>query len=340
MTTDFEKLKQTITSTSVSNEQAKKLQQLIDKLPSILSKLDNPEYDEIFGYRINIASEEYVNVSIRNEILLKFLAADKYDLELATKRIIDTLNWRNEFQPLSAAFEEKFDPELTKLGVITDFGKDGKDNLKVLTWNLYGNIKSPKELFEKYGENGTKVDINNVSKLPGSLFLRWRIGLMERSLALIDFSDSHNNKIGQIHDYKNVSMFKMDPGMKQATSQIIEIFGQNYPELLSIKFFINVPAIMSWVFTFFKKLKIISPETLNKFEVLSGGDLSNWFKRSRLPKEYGGEIGSKSGSNGQTDETIFDIEVSNSEYKIGEYGQVILKRLGDKEIAEINNDVD
>ena len=43
--------------------------------------------------------------------------ADDYNLELLEKRLIDSLNWRNEFQPLSAAFEETFDKELNELGV-------------------------------------------------------------------------------------------------------------------------------------------------------------------------------------------------------------------------------
>ena len=47
--------------------------------------------------------------------------ADDYNLELLEKRLIDSLNWRNEFQPLSAAFEETFDKELNELGVITNF---------------------------------------------------------------------------------------------------------------------------------------------------------------------------------------------------------------------------
>lgn len=37
---------------------------------------------------------------------------------------------------------------------------------------------------------------------------------------------------------------------------IIQILGDNYPELLSIKFFINVPYIMGWIFTFLKKLEL------------------------------------------------------------------------------------
>ena len=60
---------------------------------------------------------------------------------------------------------------------------------------------------------------------------------MEKSLQLIDFTSTTDNRIAQVHDYNNVSMFKIDPGMKKATKEIITIFGANYPELLSTKFF-------------------------------------------------------------------------------------------------------
>ncbi|KAK6459898.1 CRAL-TRIO domain-containing protein [Scheffersomyces coipomensis] len=327
MTTDLEQLKKTITTTELTTEQLQKLNQLIESIPQIIKSLDNSDYDEIFGYRINSGDKEYIEIDKRNEILLKFLIANKYDVTVTKDKLKQTLNWRNQFKPLHAAFESTFDSELKKLGVITDFGTndDSKKNLRVLTWNLYGNIKSPKELFEKFGaQPDTDEDDSN------SQFLKWRIGLMEKSLALIDFSDPNNHKIGQIHDYKNVSMFRMDPGMKASTSKIIDIFGNNYPELLSIKFFINVPSIMTWVFLFFKKLKIISPETLNKFEVLNNGDLTSWINKSQLPKDY----------SGNSTKSIYDLEVENSNFKIPKYGEIILKRLGDKEIEDINNDVE
>ena len=79
---------------------------------------------------------------------------------------------------------------------------------------------------------------------------------MEKSLQLIDFTSTTDNRIAQVHDYNNVSMFKIDPGMK-ATKEIITIFGANYPELLSTKFFINVPLIMGWVFIF-KTIRVIT----------------------------------------------------------------------------------
>ncbi|CAK9436164.1 uncharacterized protein LODBEIA_P07220 [Lodderomyces beijingensis] len=327
-------IKESITSTELTDDQATKLAQLISTIPDILKKTENPEYDEIFGYRINTDDQRYVSVPHRNEILNKFLAADGYDVALSTERIIKTLNWRNEFQPLHAAFEEQFHPDLNELGVITNF-PEANANLHVITWNLYGNLKNPKKIFEKFG--GGSDNSNTQRELPGSQFLRWRVGLMEKSLQLIDFTSKENNKIGQVHDYNNVSMFRIDPGMKQATKEIIEIFGHNYPELLSTKYFINVPLIMGWVFTFFKALGIINADTLKKFQVLNHGDLTETLPKSELPKSYGG------GASGDdvkslNKETIFSLDVGG-EIKLSEYGQEMLKQNREtKNIDELSID--
>lgn len=312
----------TIKTTELNEEQAAKLESLIQEIPEILAATDNPQYDEIFGYRINKADTEYVNENIRNEILLKFLVADKYDVELARSRIIKTLNWRNEFQPLKAGFEETFPDELNLLGSITNFG-DVKNNLRVTTWNLYGNLKNPKLIFQKYGGENSK------EMLPGNPFLRWRIGMMEQALQFIDFTDPDFNRIAQIQDTNNVSMFSIDLGMKKGMRDIIQIFGDNYPELLSVKFFVNVPYIMGWVFAFLKAIGVIDEETLKKFQVFNHGNLTRFYPSANLPKSYGG----------QKDETIFDINIIK-ESKLREYGQVMLNQMVDKEIDNSNQEVE
>ncbi|KAI5965467.1 SFH5 [Candida theae] len=350
-----EDVKTSIKSTALTTERAKTLSKLIDTLPQILCKLDNPDYDEIFGYRINTSDKPHVNVNIRNEILLKFLAADNYDLQLSTQRLIKCFNWRNKFQPLHAAFKEEFDPELNSLGVITDFA-EANANLHVITWNLYGNLKNPKKIFEKFGDGGSHSHShgNNVNdgddddddddvEFPGSQFLRWRVGLMEKSLQLVDFTSKDNNKIGQIHDYNNVSIFRIDRGMKQATKEIIAIFGQNYPELLSTKFFINVPLIMGWVFTFFKTIRVINEDTLKKFQVSNHGNLSEFLPKSELPKSYGGSGSQESNgkkSSGDKGGDLFSLDVSNS-IKLTEYGECVLKqKANDHAIKHINDEVE
>lgn len=317
MTTD---IVDTIKTTELTAEQGKKLSAVVAAIPDILAKTDNSLYDEIFGYRINVDTAEHVEIPARNEILLKFLIANEYDVEVTKEKLVDTLNWRNEFRPLQAAFEDWFPQELSNLGVITNF--KGEDNLNVITWNLYGNLKSPKKLFEKFGGE------DNKSSRPGSTFLRWRVGLMEKSLQLIDVTDATNHKIGQIHDYNNVSMLRMDPGMKAATKEIIQIFGDNYPELLSTKFFINVPSLMSWVFTFFRKVRVISEETLKKFKVLNSGNLSPYLDASELPKEY----------SGTKDVLVLDLE--DKSIVSPAYYELLKQTLGNQEIAAINDEVE
>lgn len=298
-----------VKTTKLTDEQLDALQKIIDELPHILEDTNEPTYDEIFGYRINKSGLKYVDDSVRNEILLKFLAADEYNYEAARKRLVDTFNWRSKFQPLLAAYNEKFDGELDRLGVISTYDQT-KDNLHVVTWNLYGNLKSPQKLFKRFGKE------ENTEK-EGTPFLRWRIGLMERALLLVDFSDAKNSKIGQVHDYENVSMFRMDPGMKAATKEIISIFGANYPELLSTKFFINVPTIMSWMFTFVRTIGFISDDTFAKFRVLNNGNLAEWFGENTLPKAY----------NGQKETSVELLYACEAKTSAPEYAQVILERV-------------
>ncbi|GEQ68394.1 hypothetical protein JCM33374_g2062 [Metschnikowia sp. JCM 33374] len=316
-----------VLSQELSKEQSDKLQTLIDAVPKILAKTDNPEYDEIYGFRIAPDGKEHVNPTVRNEILLKFLVATEYDVDAAQEKLVKTLNWRRHFQVLSAAYYEKFDGELEKMGVITQY-PNNKDNFGVATWNLYANLKSPKKLFAKFGVgvsgDGSEAVEAKDEEVPGTMFLRWRVGLMERSLALLDFTNKDNCKAAQVHDYYNVSMFRMDPGMKAATKEIIQVFGDNYPELLSKKYFVNVPLLMGWIFTFFKATGLMSAATIKKFEMQNHGDLSSSFGKDNLPKEYNG------GQENSNVPDIFTAAVTDSQINVPEYGSILLKKLKEK----------
>lgn len=306
-----------IKSLKINSEQEKKLKELVKQIPKILKEVENSEYDEIFGYRINTDDKDYVDIAVRNEILLKFLIAKEYDVDAAQKALVATLNWRNKFRPLSAAFQETFDKELEDLGVVTVFDA-ASDNLKTVTWNLYGKLKNPKALFERVALDGGEA---GGEEKEGSQFLRWRIGLMERALVLIDFTDPDNHQVSQVHDYNNVSFLRMDPNVKNSTKEIIKIFSDNYPELLHAKFFINVPTIMSWVFAFVKRLGFMSADTIKKFQVLNNGDLSEWFGQKALPREY-------NGGKETLVESLTKLNVpAPSHDELPEYAKVILGKL-------------
>jgi phosphatidylinositol transfer protein SFH5 len=104
-------------------------------------------------------------------------------------------------------------------------------------------------------------------------------------------------KIFQVHDYKSLSFFRQSPQVKAASTETIRVFAQNYPELLKEKFFVNVPAIMGFMYAFFKLF--VAPKTARKFHPMSNGNnLAKEFGGSKvkglgemLPAEYGGQGG-------------------------------------------------
>lgn len=310
-----------VSSVELTTEQVPKLQELIDAVPALLAKLDLPDYDEIFGYRIAPDDVQYVDVAVRNEILLKFLVASEYDVELAKQKLVETMNWRGKFNVLSAAYLEHFDAALDKMGIVTEF-PENKDNFRVVTWNFYNNVKLTKSYFVGFAADSKGTEQEPASKTPGSQFLRWRIGLMERSLALLKFTDSDNTKMAQVHDYKGVSIFRIDSDMKAATKEIIKLFSDHYPELLSKKFFINVPLIMGWVFGFFRAMGIISAATLKRFEVFNHGDLSDLFGADNLPEAYNGGIANRKVSD------IRSIALLGEQIEVPVYAQELLKKRG------------
>jgi phosphatidylinositol transfer protein SFH5 len=114
-------------------------------------------------------------------------------------------------------------------------------------------------------------------------------------------ADSDPYKIFQVHDYKSLSFFRQSPQVKSASTETIKVFAQNYPELLKEKFFVNVPAIMGFVYGFMKLF--VAPKTIKKFHPMSNGmNLAAEFGDSKvkglgekLPKEYGGKGGDLKG---------------------------------------------
>ncbi|SCW03199.1 LAFE_0G05182g1_1 [Lachancea fermentati] len=233
-----------------NNETEKQVFERLWKELSNLIEKDCQGYDELYGYKL--LEGEFYDEEVAKALVYKFCKAYQFNYEEAVKNLTDTLNWRREFDPLSAAFKETHNKALESIGILTLYPK-APANKKVVTWNLYGGLLKQKEVFE------------NVEK-----FLRYRIGLMERGLKLLDFTDENNDYMTQVHDYKGVSMWKMDPQIKKCTKQVIETFQKYYPELLYAKYFVNVPSLLTWVYDVVKKF--VGEETRKKFVVLNDGN--------------------------------------------------------------------
>ncbi|GME72292.1 unnamed protein product [Ambrosiozyma monospora] len=249
-------------------EQFEKLVSFKEKV--VPEVLEDTEYDELYGYQLYPKGKFY-NEEIVDRLLIKMLKSTAWDPVTAKETLTKILNWRKEFKPLSAAFQEEHDAKYDASGFIT-VNPEGDANLKVITWNFYGKVSDPSVYFAD----------------PKS-FLRWRVGLMERAMQLLDFTSDDNDYMVQIHDYDNVSLFRMDPKAKTASTSVIAVFKDYYPELLSRKWFVNVPFLMAWLYTMFKSF--VPEVTRKKFAMLrSGTDLSEYIsgESKAFPKSYGG----------------------------------------------------
>ncbi|KAF9479590.1 CRAL/TRIO domain-containing protein [Pholiota conissans] len=203
-------------------------------------------------------------------ILMKFLRANNLHVPQTREKFIGTLRWRESFN-IPAALEE-------------EFPKDVFENLA----HIYGLDKAQRPVvYNVYGGNqDLKAVFGDIQR-----FIRWRVALMEHSVAKLDFVEI--DQMLQIHDYEGVSLTSRDANSKAAASEATNIFQNHYPELLYKKFFINVPTLLNWIFWVFKPL--ISANTLAKMSVVGTGHhaikkaLSEYVDVKELPKRYGGE---------------------------------------------------
>ncbi|KAH3907583.1 phosphatidylinositol transfer protein SFH5 [Parastagonospora nodorum] len=239
--------------------------------------IKSAEHNEVYG--ILLTKENPFQTKL---ILQKFLRANQNDLDKAKQQLLETLKWRKEFDPVKAT-GEKFDKtRFGGLGYVLEVQgvPESKNEKDVVTFNIYGAVKDKKATF---------------GDLEG--FLRWRVGLMEKSVQKLNLASATtpvpNYGEGpdpyqgfQIHDYLQVSFLRQDPAVKAATSKTIEVLGRYYPETLSRKFFVNVPVIMGWMYTAAKL--IVAKETAKKFAVLSYGNQLAGELGVDIPAVYGG----------------------------------------------------
>ena len=209
------------------------LAKLIAKLPDVMKEIG---YSEVYG--IDLVK----GTSLQRDIILqKFLRANANDVDKARSQLHDTLAWRKSFEPLKAKDEIFNHAHFSGLGYVTTLENvpESSNSKDIATFNIYGAVKDNKATF-------------------GDLeaFMRWRVGLMELSVASLrldeaeepipDWGKGKDRYQGfQIHDYLNISFLRQDPHAKAAAKQAIETFQKYYPETLSRKFFVNVPIVMA-----------------------------------------------------------------------------------------------
>ncbi|UNI22414.1 Non-classical phosphatidylinositol transfer protein (PITP) [Purpureocillium takamizusanense] len=263
------------TKTTVAAETP--LSKLTGRLPTML---DQVGHTEMWGVELSVSPDHAPS----QVILQKFLRANNGDAAAAEKQLVAALEWRKKVNP-AALVSEVFDgAKFGGLGYVTVHADPATGKETVITWNIYGSVKNNKATF------------GNVQE-----FIKWRAALMELGVQKLHLNDIQERipegpdaadpyQMLQVHDYQSVSFFRMDPDVKSASKETIQTFSTAYPELLAHKFFVNVPAIMGWVFGAMKFF--LAPATLRKFHPMtSGTTLATELKGivGSLPKEYGGQ---------------------------------------------------
>ncbi|CAI7605305.1 unnamed protein product [Penicillium glandicola] len=250
------------------------LVELFDRLPTILG---NVGHTEMWGVPLK-DSDDIPTVNV----LIKFLRANEGNVKAAETQLSKALQWRKDVNPLALAESAQYSAaKFGGLGYLTTYEENGRP--LVFTWNIYGAVKDISATFADTDE-----------------FVQWRAALMELAVQdlklkdateVIEYDGEDPYQMIQVHDYMNVKFFRMDPSVRAATKKVIEVFATAYPELLSEKFFVNVPAIMGWMFTAMKF--VLSRNTTRKFHpITNGANLAREFSPSiaeQIPKSYGGK---------------------------------------------------
>ncbi|EEH33223.1 phosphatidylinositol transporter [Paracoccidioides lutzii Pb01] len=249
------------------------LSQFFEKLASILKKTG---HNEMWGVTLK-DSDDVPTVNV----LIKFLRANEGNVKLAEEQLTKALEWRKKMDPLALAEKATYSAsKFQGLGYVANY-KDPKGGNVVFTWNVYGAVKDV---------NNTFGDVDE--------FIKWRVALMELAVrdlklseatSVIDYNGEDNFQMIQVHDYQHVSFLRLNPTIRNSTKQTIEVFSTAYPELLKEKFFVNVPAVMGWIFTALKVF--LSKNTIRKFHpITNGANLAREFTfADELPKSYGGK---------------------------------------------------
>ncbi|KAF4955368.1 hypothetical protein FGADI_4613 [Fusarium gaditjirri] len=249
------------------------LAKLNARLEDIFSKT---LHKEMWG--VQLTNIDHVPTKV---VLQKFLRANNDDPVAAEKQLTQALEWRKKMNPTALVAQTFDSSKFGDLGYVTVHkGENGKET--IITWNIYGAVKDNKATF------------GNVEE-----FIKWRAAIMELSVQKLKLDQvtepipeggEDPYQMIQVHDYLNVSFFRMDPAVKAASKETISVFSMAYPELLAHKYFVNVPAIMGWMFGAMKLF--LAPATLRKFHPMtSGTTLATELKGivSTLPREYGGQ---------------------------------------------------
>jgi phosphatidylinositol transfer protein SFH5 len=116
------------------------LSRLFAELPSIIA---DTQYTEMWGVELTNSADAPSSI-----VLEKFLRANTQDVAKAKAQLTEALKWRKQMQPQKLLAETQFnEAKFGGLGFVTVYPKTDSHEKEIVTWNIYGGVKSKQETF-------------------------------------------------------------------------------------------------------------------------------------------------------------------------------------------------
>ncbi|KAF9597507.1 hypothetical protein IFM89_019034 [Coptis chinensis] len=249
----------------------------------VISKLKSPEAKALYELKKKLSSSSNESASMwgvsllsgderADVILLKFLRARDFKVSEAFTMLKKCLTWRKEFGAENISDDDLAFKELE--GVVAYMYACDRESHPVC-YNAYGVFKD-KDMYERIFGDEVKL----------KKFLRWRVQILEKGINLLDFKPGGVNSIIQVTDLKDMPKREL----KVASTQILSLFQDNYPEMVARKVFINVPWYFTMLYSMFSPF--LTQRTKSKFVISKEGNaaetLYKFIKPENVPIQYGG----------------------------------------------------
>ncbi|XP_062229542.1 patellin-4-like [Phragmites australis] len=212
-------------------------------------------------------------------VLLKFLRARDFKAGAAFEMLRRTLRWRRDWKGFAGDEGADADGALLPEELEGACYLDGADREgHPVCYNALGvfadNVVYTKALGTEVGK---------------ARFLRWRVRAMERHVAELEFKPGGAVSLLQVTDLRN-SPGPAKKDLRVAVKQVLDLFQDNYPELVARNILINVPF---WYYAFSTLFyPFLTQRTKSKFVIARPSKVTETLLKyipiEAIPVKYGG----------------------------------------------------
>uniref|UniRef100_A0A0A8YLC0 CRAL-TRIO domain-containing protein n=1 Tax=Arundo donax TaxID=35708 RepID=A0A0A8YLC0_ARUDO len=211
-------------------------------------------------------------------VLLKFLRARDFKAGAAFEMLRSTLRWRRDWKGFAGedgtADDGALPEELESACYLDGADREGHP----VCYNALGVFADDAVYKKALGTDEGKAR-----------FLRWRVRAMERHVAELVFKPGGATSLLQVTDLRN-SPGPAKKDLRVAMKQVLDVFQDNYPELVARNILINVPF---WYYAFSTLFyPFMTQRTKSKFVIARPSKVTETLLKyipiEAIPVKYGG----------------------------------------------------